>query len=626
MVCIHKMKKMKKIFIALMFISSFAKAQPINGTIGYVPKFVTKSAIINSSIFDNGTSVIIGSTSANAHSILELTSTTKALTVPRMTSSQIATLEGIPAIPGMIAYNSTNNSFWGFTNYVGGIGNQFVTNITNATPSYYSRWVTGTMLATANLYDSLSDWSRLHGLALRAIKLTDGNQGSGKILTSDANGLASWAAAASGITGLTTNFIPRATSSTTLGNSYLSQVGFNIKLASARFITSLDSTKIKLDFGSTGSEYFNMSTDGGVGLKTFIYADTSTITLGKGSYDGVNIATAGTTLFHPSQTTVESSAAISIGTSTATSVGIGRSSHTTTIAGTTSCTTVGIGTSSPVASALLDLTSTTKGLKLPNMTTTQRNAISSPAKGLMVYDATLDSVFWYNTGWHAVGGGGGGGGGTDSAVVVGYGLSKGVSSTKITLKVDTTSGAKTTKIATQYFVNNTDSVGTIIKGTWHGTLVGSTYGGTGVNNGSSTITLGGNLTTSGAYGSTFTMSGTTAVTFPTSGTLATVGMAATTLTDGSTITYDVSASSNAVVTLGGNRTLAISNAVAGQYFTLVVIQDGTGNRTLAMPGSSKVINGGAGVINLSPAISARDVLSCYYDGTYYYWSYGLNYN
>jgi hypothetical protein len=51
-----------------------------------------------------------------------------------------------------------------------------------------------------------------------------------------------------------------------------------------------------------------------------------------------------------------------------------------------------------------------------------------------------------------------------------------------------------------------------------GTLVG-TNGGTGVNNGSKTITLGGNLTTSGAFNTTVTATATTAVTLPTSGTL-----------------------------------------------------------------------------------------------------------
>jgi hypothetical protein len=54
-----------------------------------------------------------------------------------------------------------------------------------------------------------------------------------------------------------------------------------------------------------------------------------------------------------------------------------------------------------------------------------------------------------------------------------------------------------------------------------------------------------------------------------------------TLTDGATITWDVSASPVAKVTLGGNRTLsAPTNSVAGQFIALTVIQDGTGSRTL----------------------------------------------
>lgn len=64
------------------------------------------------------------------------------------------------------------------------------------------------------------------------------------------------------------------------------------------------------------------------------------------------------------------------------------------------------------------------------------------------------------------------------------------------------------------------SVGTITSGTWNGSIVTPIYGGTGVNNGSNTITLAGSLTTLGAYNATFTMTGATNVTFPTSGTLA----------------------------------------------------------------------------------------------------------
>ena len=56
-----------------------------------------------------------------------------------------------------------------------------------------------------------------------------------------------------------------------------------------------------------------------------------------------------------------------------------------------------------------------------------------------------------------------------------------------------------------------------------------------------------------------------------------------TLTDASTISWDVIASPVAKVTLGANRTIAApsgSTPAAGQFIALTVIQDGTGSRTL----------------------------------------------
>jgi len=64
---------------------------------------------------------------------------------------------------------------------------------------------------------------------------------------------------------------------------------------------------------------------------------------------------------------------------------------------------------------------------------------------------------------------------------------------------------------------------------WTGQLSGE-RGGTGVNNTGKTITLGGSLTTAGAFDATFTMTGATSVTFPTSGTLATVAATVTSIT------------------------------------------------------------------------------------------------
>lgn len=53
-----------------------------------------------------------------------------------------------------------------------------------------------------------------------------------------------------------------------------------------------------------------------------------------------------------------------------------------------------------------------------------------------------------------------------------------------------------------------------------------------------------------------------------------------TATDGTTVTFDMSDGNFQTVTLGGNRTLALSNVKTGQAFMLKLKQDGTGSRTV----------------------------------------------
>ncbi len=60
---------------------------------------------------------------------------------------------------------------------------------------------------------------------------------------------------------------------------------------------------------------------------------------------------------------------------------------------------VGIGTTNPDDTAMLDIQSTSKGILIPRMNTTQRTAITSPATGLMVFDTTTQSFWFYNTSW-----------------------------------------------------------------------------------------------------------------------------------------------------------------------------------------------------------------------------------
>lgn len=99
-----------------------------------------------------------------------------------------------------------------------------------------------------------------------------------------------------------------------------------------------------------------------------------------------------------------------------------------------------------------------------------------------------------------------------------------------------------------------------------------------------------------------------------------------TLADGATVTWTLAGLiNNATVTIAGARTLAFSGSSAGMSGTLVVKQDATGGRSLALPSGSKVIGGGTGVITLSAAANAIDILTFTYDGTNYFWTYGENF-
>ena len=128
------------------------------------------------------------------------------------------------------------------------------------------------------------------------------------------------------------------------------------------------------------------------------------------------------------------------------------------------------------------------------------------------------------------------------------------------------------------------TLGTIGTGTWQGTIVGPTYGGTGVNNGSKTITLGGNLTTSGAFATTLTSTGATNVTLPTTGTLATV--AGTEALTNKTVNGLTITSTTGTLTVVSGGTLA----TAGAYSTTLTSTAAT-NVTLPTTGTLATLAG-----------------------------------
>ena len=164
-----------------------------------------------------------------------------------------------------------------------------------------------------------------------------------------------------------------------------------------------------------------------------------------------------------------------------------------------------------------------------------------------------------------------------------------------------TVAADSVDISTSYVGQSTiTTLGTVSTGTWQGTLIGPTYGGTGVNNGANTLTLAGSVTHSGAFTQTFIATAATSVTLPTTGTLATLAGSETltnkTLSTGSTwngntITVAYGGTGLATATargvIFGNGTSAMGvtsvSAIDGSFLR----EDSTGN-----PYWSNTIDGG----------------------------------
>ena len=87
-----------------------------------------------------------------------------------------------------------------------------------------------------------------------------------------------------------------------------------------------------------------------------------------------------------------------------------------------------------------------------------------------------------------------------------------------------------------------------------------------------------------------------------------------TLTDGATIDWNLSTQQVAKVTLAGSRTLnAPTNQQAGAFYSLAIIQDGTGSRTLTFNSAYKFT--GATAPTLTTTASAKDIIIFKSDGT-----------
>ena len=133
------------------------------------------------------------------------------------------------------------------------------------------------------------------------------------------------------------------------------------------------------------------------------------------------------------------------------------------------------------------------------------------------------------------------------------------------------------------------------------------------------------LSTNGSGILSFASGGVTGVSTSATGTVLTLSdsnilfgkggyFAEATLTDGATVTWNASTQQVCKLTLGGNRTLsAPTNGVTGQFVSLLVIQDGTGSRTLTWNSAYEFASDTAPT--LTTTTSLGDLFTFRYNGT-----------
>lgn len=230
-------------------------------------------------------------------------------------------------------------------------------------------------------------------------------------------------------------------------------------------------------------------------------------------------------------------------------------------------------------------------------------------------------------------------GGTGTVTSVGWSTSQGVSASianpTTTPNITITIGALTGVTSFNGLIV-TANTGVITTGTWNATIVTGQYGGTGIANTGKTITLGGNLITSGAFNTTFTVTGANIITFPNASITVARQDAAQTFTGAQTFSSNIvlpNQAANTVMagpTSGGGATptfralvaadipsgVSITNTAAVNELMMSngtnavpsgLFADATGNLTLGngLAGASRFINALGTAADISISSSAK---------------------
>lgn len=305
----------------------------------------------------------IGITAPNTSSILDITSTTKGLLIPRMTTTQRNAIS-TPAT-GLLIYNTTTKTYdtYDGTTWIGGFTKQnYGTNSINlitsgSTPTTTDRAINIGHSNTVNqvvgvVVGSSSTVTGTGGVAIGFSASAASGLSiamNGQIVTSTGNGIA----------------IGQNISATTGDVVIADNVGFSSNIY---FGGGKQTNLVARSYTINGS--------GGLGTNT--YGGDITIAGGKGTGTGV-----------PGDVILSTATAGSSGTT------LQSLTQRWFVKGNTGTLS---NVSTPQTNALLDLQSTSKGLKLPVMTTSERDAVTWVVgdKGMIIINSTTSNVQWWD--------------------------------------------------------------------------------------------------------------------------------------------------------------------------------------------------------------------------------------